>query len=485
MGSSHKYETVIGLEVHVELKTKTKIFCSCPTEFGGEENTHVCPVCLGLPGVLPVLNKRVLEFAVRAGLALNCEVAGFSKFDRKNYFYPDLPKAYQVSQYDLPICKGGRLEIEAEGKKKTIGITRIHMEEDAGKLLHSGTTIASSDYSLADYNRTGVPLIEIVSEPDMRSSQEARAYLEKLKIILEYIDVSDVKMEQGSLRCDANISLRPIGVEEFGTRAEIKNMNSFKALQKAVEYEVERQAEILNEGGSIVQETRSWDEEKGVTVSMRSKEEAHDYRYFPEPDLVPIVVEPAWVEELRNSLPELPDERKGRLVNVLDLSEYDAGIITGSRALAEYFDRVVACYEEPKTAANWLNGEFLRLLNAQGLEVTESKIDPEDFAALLRYIADGKISGKIAKEVFAQMFAEGEKPGEIIKRKGLMQISDEGALSAVVEKIVAGNPKSVEDYKAGKEKAIGFLVGQVMKETKGQANPGLVNKLLQERLDSL
>ncbi len=483
--SAVKYETVIGLEVHAELKTLTKIFCSCPTEFGGEENTHICPVCLGLPGVLPVLNKKVLEFAVRAGLALNCEIAGFSKFDRKNYFYPDLPKAYQISQYDLPICKGGRLEIETNGEKKTIGVTRVHMEEDAGKLLHGGASITTSQYSLADYNRTGVPLIEIVSEPDMRSAEEARAYIEKIKAILEYIDVSDVKMEQGSLRCDANISLRPVGSTKLGTKTEIKNMNSFRSLQKAIEYEVTRQEDILEERGTIVQETRSWDEEKGVTVSMRSKEAAHDYRYFPDPDLVPIVVEPAWVDEIRAALPELPEARRQRLVDELGLSLYDAGIITGTRAIAEFFDRVVSQYNEPKIVANWIMGELLRLLNANNLEISDCKVTPDKLAALLKYQAEGTISGKMAKAVFDEMFATGNEPGAIISEKGMVQISDEGALLAIVGKIIAANPQSVADYRAGKEKALGFMVGQIMKETKGQANPGAVTKLLKEKLDAL
>lgn len=479
---SLQYEAVIGLEVHAELKTTTKIFCSCPTEFGGEPNTHVCPVCLGLPGVLPVLNRKVLEFAIRAGLALNCEIAGFSKFDRKNYFYPDLPKAYQISQYDLPICKGGYLDIEVGGVTKRMGITRVHMEEDAGKLLHGGATISTSRYSLADYNRTGVPLIEIVSEPDMRSPEEARAYMEQMKAVLEYVDVSDVKMEQGSLRCDANVSLRPVGSKAFGTKTEIKNLNSFRALQRALEYEIERQQEILEEGGQIVQETRTWDEDKGVTLSLRSKEEAHDYRYFPDPDLVPIVVDPQWVREIKASLPELPAARKERLVKELGLSDYDAGIITGSRALAEFFDRVVSHFNEPKTVANWIMGEFLRLINAAGLEVSDSRVQPEQLAALLRYQDEGKISGKMAKTVFEEMFATGKEPGEIIKEKGLVQISDEGSLAGVIEKVIAAHPQSVADYRDGKEKALGFLVGQVMKETRGQANPGLVNKMLKEQL---
>lgn len=482
---SIELEPVIGLEVHAELKTKTKIFCSCPTEFGGDGNTHVCPVCLGFPGSLPVLNRKVVELAIRAGLVLNCEIARYSKFERKHYFYPDLPSAYQVSQFYQPICKNGNLEIEVEGKKKKIRINRIHLEEDAGKLLHSGTSITSSQYSLADYNRSGVGLVEIVSEPDLASAEEARAYLEKLRILLEYTGVSDVKMEQGSLRCDANISLRPVGSTKLGTKTEIKNMNSFKALQRAIEYEIERQREVLEEGGSVIQETRSWDEEKGITVSMRSKEEAQDYRYFPNPDLVPIVLDYAWIEEIKEALPELPDEKKERLVKELGLSEYDAGIITASRALAEFFDKTATLFNEPKTVANWIMGEYLRLLNASNMEIQESKVSPEQLALLLKSQDEGKISGKIAKTVFEEMFNTGKDPEDIIKEKGLVQISDEGALGDVIDKVIAANPRSVEDYKAGKEKAIGFMVGQVMKETKGQANPGMVNKLLKEKLDQL
>jgi len=476
------YEAVIGLEVHCELKTRTKIFCSCTNEFGGEPNSHICLGCLALPGTLPVFNQRILQLAVRAGLALNCEIAEYSRFDRKHYFYPDLPKAYQISQLDFPICKNGSVEIEVNGEKKTIRINRIHMEEDAGKLLHSGETITSSQYSLADLNRGGLGLIEIVSEPDMRSAEEAKEYLAKLKAVLEYVGVSDVKMEQGSLRCDANVSLRPVGSEKLGTKTEIKNMNSFRALQRAVEYEIERQREVLEEGGKIVQETRTWDETKGVTESMRTKETATDYRYYPDPDLLPIVVDPQWVEEIRASLPELPDAKKERLIKELGLSAYDAGIITGSLALAEFFDRTVALFNEPKTVANWIMGEYLRLLNAEGQEVQESKVTPEKMAALLESQAAGKISGKMAKVVFEEMFNTGKDPAEIIKEKGMVQISDTGALAAIIDKVIAANPQSVEDYRAGKEKAIGFLVGQVMKETKGQANPGVVNELLKQKL---
>ena len=479
-----EYETVIGLEVHVELKTATKIFCSCSTGFGEPANTQVCPVCLGLPGVLPVLNKQVLEYAVRAGVALNCEIAGFSKFDRKNYFYPDLPKAYQISQYDLPICKNGHLDINVDGVVKRIGITRVHMEEDAGKLMHCGEAGQDPPYSLVDYNRTGVPLIEIVSAPDIRSAEEARAYIEMLKAIMEYIDVSDVRMEQGSLRCDANISLRPAGTGGLGVKTEIKNMNSFKALQRAIEYEVKRQKDILEKGDTVIQETRSWDEEKGITVSMRGKEDAHDYRYFPDPDLAPVVIDRAWVDRIRRNMPELPGARRERLVREMGLPEYDASVITGSKALAEYFDQVTTHYNEPKTVANWLMGEYLRLLNAHGMEVTDSRITPHDFASLLRLLAGGTISGKMAKEVFTEMFETGQEPEAIVRIKGMAQISDENALAAVIEKVILSNPGPVRDYREGKEKALGFLVGQVMKETKGQANPGVLNKLLREKLDS-
>jgi len=477
------YEPVIGLEIHVELKTNTKIFCGCPMEFGGEANSHVCPVCLGFPGALPVLNKQVVEYAVRAGLALNCEIAPYSRFDRKSYFYPDLSTAYQISQYFFPICKGGYLEIEVNGEKKKIRLNRVHLEEDAGKLLHSGSSITTSDYSLADYNRGGTGLIEIVSEPDLRSAEEARIFLEQLHAVIEYTGVSDVKMEQGSLRCDANISLRPVGSTKLGTKTEIKNMNSFKSLERAVEYEIARQREVLEDGGVIIQETRGWDDSKGLTASMRTKEEANDYRYFPDPDLLPIVLEPQWIEEIKASLPELPTAKKDRFINELGLSQYDAGILTSSRDLAKFFEETVALYNEPKVIANWLMGEFLSLLNANNLEIQESKVTPQQMATLLKTLNKGEISGKIAKTVFSEMFASGKDSATIIKEKGLVQISDEGALTALIEKILAANPKSVEDYRGGKKNALGFLVGQVMKETKGQANPGMVNKLLQEKLN--
>lgn len=475
------YETVVGLEVHTELKTQSKIFCGCSTTFGAEQNTNVCPVCLGLPGVLPVLNEKVLEFAVRTGLALNCKIQPFSKFDRKNYYYPDLPKNFQTSQYDLPIAEHGYLDIEVNGETRRIGITRVHMEEDAGKLVHAGT-IADSEYALVDYNRTGVPLLEIVSEPDIRTPEEAKAYLEKLKAILQYIDVSDCKMEEGSLRCDANISLRPVGQKEFGTKAEIKNLNSFKAVQKGLEYEASRQAKVLDEGGRVIQETRSWDDARGVTISLRSKEQAHDYRYFPEPDLVPIMVEPAWVEDIRRSLPELPDARRTRLMDQYGLTGYDAAIITASRAMADYFDAVIAAGAEAKTAANWLMGEVSKHLNNTGGEIDRCPVAPAALAGLITLLEKGTISGKIAKTVFEEMWNSGKDAATVVKEQGLSQISDTGEIVAVVEKVIAANPQSVADYKAGKERAIGFLVGQVMKETKGRANPDLVNQLLRERM---
>lgn len=479
-----RYESVIGLEVHVELKTNTKIFCGCSTEFGAEPNHHVCPVCLGLPGVLPVLNKKAVEFGILAGLALNCEIAEFSKFDRKNYFYPDLPKAYQISQYDLPLAQNGYLEIDTEEGTKRIGITRIHLEEDAGKLVHQGS-ISTTPYSLVDYNRTGVPLIEIVSEPDMRSPEEARAYLEKLKAIIQYTEVSDCKMQEGSLRCDANVSVRPVGSEEFGTKTEIKNLNSFKAVQRALAYEVARQIEVLEEGGRIVQETRTWDEDKGITRPLRSKEEAHDYRYFPEPDLVPVVISREWVDSIKKRLPELPDEKKKRYVEEYGLPEYDAMVITASKEMATYFEECIALYPNAKAVSNWIMGELSRLLNANNMEITQCRIKPGQLVEMLKLLDKGTISGKIAKTVFEEMFETGKDPGTIVEEKGLVQISDEGAIEAIVNEVIANNPKSVQDYKGGKKKAMGFLVGQVMKATKGKANPQMVNKILQEKLDNM
>ena len=477
------YITVIGLEVHAELKTKTKAFCSCSTEFGAEPNTHVCPVCRGMPGALPVLNKRVVEFAIRAGLALNCDIQKFNKMDRKNYFYPDLAKNYQISQWDEPICLGGHIDIRVNGEKKRIGITRIHMEEDAGKLVHSGLTISTSDSSAVDYNRAGVPLIEIVSEPDMRSAAEARAYMEQLKAILEYTDVCDCKMQEGSLRCDANISVMPEGATEFGTRAEIKNLNSFRALERAIEYEVERQIEIVEDGGHVVQETRTWDDANGVTLSMRSKEEAHDYRYFPEPDLVPINLDQAWIDEIKATLPELPSARKERLL-AEDVPEDNADIIVASKKVADYFDEGTKATKNLKALSNWLIGDVAGFLNAEGIEIDdpEFRITPDHLGELVNLIDKGVLSSKLAKQVFAEMLKENEAPEALVKKLGLEQVSDAGELGKLVDEVIAANPQSIADFKAGKKKALGFLVGQIMKATHGKANPGMVNKMLMEKL---
>jgi aspartyl-tRNA(Asn)/glutamyl-tRNA(Gln) amidotransferase subunit B len=473
-----KYETVIGLEVHVELSTKTKIFCGCSTEFGAPPNTHTCPVCLGHPGVLPVLNREAVNYAMKAAMALNCEIAEYSKFDRKNYFYPDLPKAYQISQYDQPIGQNGWIEIEVDGKKKRVGITRVHLEEDAGKLNHMDDGKAS----LVDYNRVGVPLIEIVSEPDLRSPAEAKAYLEKLKTIIQYTGVSDVKMEEGSLRCDANISLRPAGSTTLGTKTELKNLNSFRNVEKALEYEQQRQAELLDRGEEIVQQTLRWLEDENRTKLMRTKEEAHDYRYFPEPDLVRLHIDEAWKEEIRASIPELPDARKERYTREYGLSDYDANILTSSRSIADFFDQTVAAEADPKLASNWITTDLMGHLNAEGKEIEEIKIAPKHLAEMIKLIQKGTISSKIAKQVFKEMLDSGKEPGKIVEEKGLVQISDEGQLKEEVAKVLAANPQSVEDFKNGKDRALGFLVGQVMKATKGKANPQLVNKLIREQI---
>ena len=477
------YEAVIGLEIHSELKTNTKIFCGCATTFGAEHNTHVCPVCLGLPGVLPTLNKRVLEFAIKAGLALNCEINKFSKFDRKNYYYPDLPKNWQTSQYDLPICENGYVDIvKSNGETKRIRITRIHMEEDAGKLVHSGNTIKDSDTSNVDYNRTGVPLIEIVSEPDMSSPEEARLYMEKVKSILQYIDVSNCKMEEGNLRADLNVSLRPAGSDVLGTRTEMKNINSFKAVEEALTYEIERQEEVLEDGGHIIQETRTWDPDRGITLSMRSKENAHDYRYMPEPDLVPIITTDEEIEAFRKSLPELPDARKARLEEQFGLSAYDAGIITSSREMAEYFDAVIETGADAKLAANWIMGDLSKNLNAENLEIADSPVDAKRLGAMIGLISKGTISSKIAKKVFEEMWQCPDSPEKIVKDKGLVQITDTKAIEEIVDKVIAENQKAVDDYKSGNKKAIGALVGQVMKQSKGKANPQTVNQILAQKL---
>jgi len=472
-----KYETVIGLEFHAELKTKSKLFCSCPTEFGGEPNTHVCPVCLGLPGVLPVLNKHAVELAVKAGLARNFEIQRVSKFDRKNYFYPDLPKAYQVTQFALPICKNGYVNISG----KQIRINRIHLEEDAGKLIHSGENILDSGFSMPDYNRAAVPLIEIVTEPDIRSAQEARELAERLKSLLEYAGVSDVRMEQGSLRCDVNISLRPEGTSQFGIRAEIKNLNSFRAIERAIEYEEKRQAEVLLGGGRVIQETRTWDDGKGITLSMRSKENAHDYRYFPEPDLTPTVIDDAWLNDIRLSLPEMPEERKSRLMTECGLSEYDTNRIVETPMLAFFFDEAVAAGADAKLAANWILGDISRLLTGNEEKVP---IKATDLAVLIEQVRSGAINHSSGKLVLEEMFAHGGEPLAIISARGFAQISDVSALQAAVTKVVEANPEPVADYKAGKKKAMGFLFGQIMKATGGQANPQMVREILEKALEA-
>lgn len=476
-----QFETVIGLEVHVELATKSKIFCGCSTEFGAPPNTHTCPICLGHPGVLPVLNKRAAEYAMKAALALNCEISEESVFDRKNYFYPDLPKAYQISQLDKAIGKNGWVEIEVGTETKRIGITRIQLEEDAGKLTHAESGYAT----LVDYNRVGTPLLEIVSEPDLRSPEEGRIFLEKLKAILQYCEISDLKMEEGSLRCDANISLRPVGQKEYGIRAELKNVNSFRNVQRGLEYEEVRQADILRDGGQVIQETRRFDDAKGRTLSMRSKEEAHDYRYFPDPDLIKLKIDREWVEEIRATIPELPDARKARYMSEYSLPEYDAGVLTMSKELSDFFDATVQTGADAKTAANWLMGDLIGYLNANEKEIGDIQLTPEGLGQLLALIEKGTISNSIAKKVFKEMVDTGKAPETIVEEKGLVQISDEGAIKQMVDEVVARNPQAVEDFKAGKEKAIGALVGQVMKASKGKANPGVVNQLLRDALAKL
>ena len=478
---SKEFETVIGLEVHAELKTESKIFCSCSTAFGAEPNSQVCPFCAGFPGALPVLNEKVLELAIRTGIALNCEIPEYCKFDRKNYFYPDLPAAYQISQFDQPVCKNGYLEIDLDGEIKRIRINRAHMEEDAGKLVHQGD-ITTTPFSLVDLNRCGIGLLEIVSEPDMRSAREARAYLEKLRSILLFAGVSDCKMQEGSLRCDANISVRPAGQEQLGIRTEIKNLNSFRSLERAIEYEARRHVEAIEDGEELLQETRTWDEEKQLTRSMRSKEEADDYRYFPDPDLPPLRISRERIEEIRRQMPELPDAAQERLVETYGLPHYDATILTTTPDYLEFFDRVIKIYPDAKVVSNWMMSELNKYLNQSNLEISDCLLKPENLAEMLQLIDDGTISGKMAKTVFQEMFNSGKRAPEVVKEKGMVQISDEKALSAIIESIVNGNPKVVEDYRNGKEKAFGFFVGQVMKATRGQANPAVVNKLLKEKL---
>jgi len=477
-----KYEAVIGLEVHAQMLTDSKIFCGCSTRFGSEPNTQTCPVCIGMPGVLPVLNKKAIEFAAKTGLATDCKISSYSRFARKNYFYPDLPKGYQISQYELPICEHGFIEIVVDSEIKRIGITRIHMEEDAGKNIHESASGGAGNHSFVDLNRAGVPLMEIVSEPDIRSPKEAAEYMKKLRAILRYLGVCDGNMEQGSLRCDANVSIRPVGQKEYGTRAEVKNINSFKFVEKALEYEIKRQIKVLEEGGKIIQETRLWDSNKGITESMRGKEEAHDYRYFPEPDLVPITVEQKWIDEIKASLPELPDAKSKRFASEYGLPEDDADLLTSEKALAEWFEEAVKAGGHPKAAANWMMGELMRLLNEENKFIEECRLKPKQLVGMLKLMDKGTISGKIAKVVFEEMYKTGKDAESIVKEKGLVQISDEGAIEKAVDEVIAKNPKEVERFKAGDEKLLGFFVGQIMKFTKGKANPRIVNEMVKKRL---
>ena len=476
-------ETVVGLEVHVELLTETKLFCSCSAAFGADPNTQVCPVCLGLPGeTLPLLNRKAVAFAIKASLALNCIIAEQISFDRKNYFYADLPKGYQISQFFQPIGTRGFVDILHDGEIKKIGIHQIHLEEDTGKLIHVGD-ILTSPYSRVDFNRAGVPLIEIVTEPDIRSPEEARLFLQKLRSILRYLGISDCKMEEGSMRCDANVSVRPGGSSALGEKTELKNMNSFRSVYKGIEYEAQRQAEVIKEGGQVLPETRHWDEVKEFTRVMRSKFVSADYRCFPDPNLPPLKTSREWVDATWRDIPELPDVRLERFVSEYGLPLYDAEILTGSRELADFFENTVKVFNDPKAVSNWTMGELLGLLNEAGMEINECKVTPENLGALLKMVQEETISRNMGKTVLEDMFASGEKPGAIVEKKGLVQISDEDALSEIIARIIAGNPKSVEDYHSGKKKAMGFLVGQVMKETRGKANPQKVNDMLKSQLD--
>ena len=473
-----QYETVIGLEVHVELATKTKIFCGCKTDFGAAPNTHVCPICTGMPGSLPILNKQVVEFALRAGLALNCEINQFCKFDRKNYFYPDNPQNYQISQLYLPIARDGYVEIESGSGKKKVRIHEMHMEEDAGKLVHDEW----DDTSLVDYNRSGVPLVEIVSEPDMRSAEEVIAYLEKLRTTIQYLGASDCKLNEGSMRADVNLSVREVGAAEFGTRTEMKNLNSFKAIARAIEGERKRQIELIEEGKKVIQETRRWDDNKEYSYAMRSKEDAQDYRYFPDPDLVPVVISDEWIKEIKDAEPEFAEEKALRYKKQFDIPEYDISIITASKTLADLFEKTEAVCHNPKKVSNWLMGETMRLLKEKEMEPEDIHFSPEHLAQLIELAEAGTINSTVAKEVFEHIFHEDVDPEKYVEEKGLKTVNDEGALRETIERIVAANPQSIADYKGGKEKALGFLVGQTMKEMKGKANPGKVNEILKELL---
>jgi aspartyl-tRNA(Asn)/glutamyl-tRNA(Gln) amidotransferase subunit B len=476
-----EYEPVIGLEVHAQLLTQSKIFCGCSTSFGEEPNTLTCPVCTGQPGSLPVVNRKAVEFAIKLGLATSCRIAPYSLFARKNYFYPDLPKGYQISMYEYPLAEDGFIEMMSQGKKKRVKIIRIHMEEDAGKLKH-GETPETESFSYVDFNRTGVPLVEIVSGPDIQSPQEAGDYLRKLRSILQYLEISSGNMEEGSFRCDANVSVRPKGQKEFGTRTELKNMNSFRHVEKALEYEIKRQIAILEDGEEVIQETRLWDVNQGVTAPMRGKEEAHDYRYFPDPDLVPLQVAEKWVEEIRQSLPELPDDKKERFVKEYGIPEYDAEILTSTKAMANYYEECVRLFQEAKTVSNWMMGDLLRELKRDEREIDQCPVTPQHLAEMLLMVREGTISGKIAKDVFEEMYRTGEEPEKIVKDKGWTQIVDEAEIEKAVEVAMESNPKQVEDYQKGKEKLFGFFVGEVMKQTRGKANPKLVNELLKKKL---
>jgi aspartyl-tRNA(Asn)/glutamyl-tRNA(Gln) amidotransferase subunit B len=476
-----EYEPVIGLEVHAQLLTRSKIFCGCSTSFGEEPNAQTCPVCTGQPGSLPVINRKAVEFAIKLGLATNCRIAPYSLFARKNYFYPDLPKGYQISMYEYPLAEHGFVDITVKGEKRRIGLIRIHMEEDAGKLKH-GETPETAPFSYVDFNRTGVPLVEIVSGPDLRSPQEAGEYLRRLRAILQYLEVCTGDMEKGTFRCDANVSVRPKGQVQFGTRTELKNMNSFRHVEKALEYEIKRQIEVVNDGEKVIQETRLWDTDQNITISMRGKEEAHDYRYFPDPDLVPLRVDDHWIEEIRKGLPELPDQKRERFIQDYKIPEYDAEILTSTKAMANYFEDCVRLYPEPKTVSNWMMGDLLREMKQDEKEIDQCLVTPKHLAEMLNMMKEGTISGKIAKDVFEEMYRTGDWPAMIVKEKGWVQILDTGEIEGVIEKVLQSNPKLVEDYRNGKEKVFGFLVGEVMRGTKGKANPKLVNELLREKL---